>query len=74
MSGRSDGNMRFTDLCDLLTHLGFACRIEGSHHIYVRKGVLELINLQTDRGRAKQYQVRQVRMTLRRYKLGGAPE
>jgi len=41
------------------------------HHIFVKEGVEELINLQREGTNAKAYQVRQVRAILRRYHLAG---
>ena len=58
-------------LCQLLLRLGFEERIRGSHHIYRKAGVEEKINLQRDGGKAKPYQVRQVRAVILRYKLRG---
>ena len=46
LSGRSDANIAFEDLCHLLRHLGFDMRISGSHHIFRKDGVEEKINLQ----------------------------
>jgi hypothetical protein len=44
LSGRSDTNIDFDDLRNLLTNLGFIERIGGSHHVFVRTGVEDLIN------------------------------
>jgi hypothetical protein len=49
-------------------------RTRGSHHIFRRQGVRELINLQRERGKAKVYQVRQVRQVIVRYGLEGGKE
>ncbi len=68
--GRSDANIRFADLCNLLRNLGFEERTSSSHHLFVKRGVEELINLQRESGKAKPYQVRQVRKILLRYGLG----
>ncbi len=70
LGGRSDANIRFKDLRNLLLSLGFKERTQGSHHIYVKKGVEDMINLQREGSRAKPYQVRQVRRVLVRYGLG----
>jgi len=51
--------------------LGFEERTSGGHHIFRRKGIRELINLQKDGNKAKPYQVRQVRRIVVEYKLGG---
>ena len=73
LGGRSDANIRFSDLRQLLLHLGFDERVRGSHHIFRRKGVRELINLQRDGSHAKPYQVRQVRRIFLRYRLEVSP-
>jgi len=46
-------------------------RGRGSHHIFVKEAVEELINLQRDGKSAKPYQVKQVRRILLRYGMGG---
>lgn len=48
--GSSDANVRFDELRNLLLSLGFAERIRGSHHIFSRPGIDEILNLQP-RGR-----------------------
>lgn len=70
--GQSDANFRFDDLRWLLTDLGFEERIRGSHHVFVKPGVEQLVNLQREGSTAKPYQVRQVRSVILRYKLGGS--
>ena len=71
LRGRSDANIRFSDLRALMTYLGFAERIRGSHHIFEKDGIVEIVNLQGQGGYAKPYQVRQVRQLILKYKLGG---
>ena len=71
LSGTSDANIRFEHLCDLLRNLGFEERIRGSHHIFRKEGVVEKINLQRDKDKAKPYQVKQVRNVILKYKSGG---
>ena len=61
---KSDANVDFDDLRRLLQWLGFEVRTRGSHHIFRRPGVRELINLQREGSKAKVYQVRQVRQVL----------
>ncbi len=39
MSGTSDRNIDFSELCKLLSHLGFELRIKGSHHIFYKEGM-----------------------------------
>jgi predicted RNA binding protein YcfA (HicA-like mRNA interferase family) len=69
LSGRSDANVHFSDLCSLLIALGFGERTRGSHHMFGMTGVEEQINLQSDGHHAKPYQVKQVRMVIIRYDL-----
>ena len=64
LRGTSDANIAFDDLCGLLKHLGFTERVKGSHHIFTRDGVAEILNLQPKAGKAKPYQVAQVRSVL----------
>lgn len=71
LSGRSDANVRFSDLRALMAHLGFDERMKGSHHIFNKEGIMELVNLQNCRGQVKPEQVRQVRRLIRQYGLGG---
>ena len=75
LNGTADHTIRFQELRTLLLALGFEERIRGSHHIYTRDGIAEIINLQPrDGGLAKPYQVRQVRHLIVQYKLAGAAE
>ncbi|MBK8444603.1 MAG: type II toxin-antitoxin system HicA family toxin [Sphingobacteriales bacterium] len=46
VSGLSDRNMAFSDLCTLLLRLGFTERIKGSHHIFTKEDIPDIINLQ----------------------------
>jgi predicted RNA binding protein YcfA (HicA-like mRNA interferase family) len=71
LSRISDVNIRFDDLCHLLSSLGFEMRVRGSHHIFRKAGVEEKINLQREGSEAKPYQVRQVRAVILKYRLGG---
>ncbi len=71
LRGTSDANIPFDELCGLLVHLGFDERVHGSHHIFTKEGVEEIINLQPKGSKAKPYQVKQVRGIVLKYKLGG---
>jgi hypothetical protein len=71
LRGASDANIPFDGLCGLMRSLGFAERIRGSHHIYSKEGVEEIVNLQPIGSRAKAYQVKQVRGIILKHKLGG---
>ena len=55
--GLSDKNIKFNGLRETLLNLGFAERINGGHHIFTKKGIAEIINIQPlgDR-KAKAYQ------------------
>ena len=61
LEGKSDRNIAFNDLCQLLEKLGFDKRIRGSHHTFRKAGIIEKPNLQKDSNKAKDYQVRQIR-------------
>ena len=69
LRGTADANIAFADLCRLLHQMGFVQRTKGSHHVFRREGVRELIVLQEDGKHAKPYQVRQVRSIIARYGL-----
>ena len=69
LSGVKDNNIAFTDLQKLLTALGFQHRTKGSHFIYWRDGVEEIINIQPNGNKAKSYQVKQVRNIILKYKF-----
>lgn len=69
VSGSSDQNISFSDLILILTTLGFDFRIKGSHHIFFKEEVVEIINIQPKGDKAKPYQVKQVRNLLIKYKL-----
>jgi virulence-associated protein VapD len=71
LRGASDANIAFEDLRQLLRHLGFDERTRGSHHLFRKSGIIELINLQREGSKAKTYQVRQVRAVLLKYRLAG---
>ncbi len=70
LRGTADANIQFTGLCQLLRSLGFRERIRGDHHIFVKDGVEEILNVQPKGAKAKPYQVKQVRKIILRYKLG----
>ena len=70
LDGTADANIRFDELRSLLVELGFVERVKGSHHIFTKPGVAEILNLQPRGSLAKPYQVKQVRAVIVRYKLG----
>lgn len=63
-------NIQFGDMCRLVEAFGFRLsRISGSHHIYTRSDVPDLVNLQNARGQAKPYQIRQFLKLVEEYNL-----
>jgi hypothetical protein len=52
-------------------HLGFDERVRGSHHVFTKDGIEEILNLQPRGAQAKPYQVKQVRQAIVKHKLGG---
>jgi predicted RNA binding protein YcfA (HicA-like mRNA interferase family) len=71
LRGTSDNNISFQELCRLLVRLGFDERTRGSHHIFSKNKIEEILNLQPrSGGKAKPYQVKQVRQIIVKYKLG----
>ena len=74
LRGTSDTNIEFGELCQLLRRLDFDERIRGSHHIFTRDDIPEILNLQPSGKQAKPYQVKQVRGVIVKYKLGGADD
>lgn len=69
LSGASDKNFKFDDLMKILSSLGFQMRVNGSHHIFTKETVAEIINIQPISSKAKPYQVKQVRELILKYKL-----
>ena len=60
---------RFADVVAYLERSGWKRRIKGSHHIFTRPGIQFLLNLQPEQnGKAKGYQIRQVRQVIERLK------
>jgi len=70
LSGTADSNLSFDELCRLVSNLGFEERIRGSHHIFSKEGIEEIVNLQPQGNKAKPYQVKQIRNIILKYKLG----
>ncbi len=65
-----DYNHRFGDVLFFLESTGWKMRMTGSHHIFTRAGLSVLLNLQPEKnGRAKAYQIRQVRAVLKTHNL-----
>ena len=69
LRGSSDANIDFDELHNLLIRLGFEERVKGSHHIFTKGGIEEILNLQPKAAKAKPYQVKQVRTVIVKYQL-----
>lgn len=65
-------NIRFEKLCKVLESLGFTFKGgKGSHRVYIKSGIPEIVNLQNVNGKAKPYQVKQVLRIITKYSLLG---
>jgi len=71
LSGFSDEDISFSELCSVLEYLGFQERIKGSHHIFFKEGIKEILNIQPRETKVKPYQVKQVRNIILKYRLRG---
>ena len=64
-------SVRFQELCLLAEHMGFAKRGgKGSHVVYEKEGVEEILTFQNRMGMAKSYQVKQLLAVIEKYQLG----
>lgn len=67
---QGSANTSFRDFQKLVEAFGFQMnRVRGSHHIYERSDVHELINIQNVNGEAKPYQIRQFLRLVESYNL-----
>jgi predicted RNA binding protein YcfA (HicA-like mRNA interferase family) len=67
---RSPANVKFEDVCKAAELFGFKFRGgKGSHRIFVRTGIKEMLNFQGVKGKAKPYQVKQFLRIIEKYKL-----
>lgn len=63
-------NIRYEDLCQAAEAFGFCLKGgKGSHRVYTRERVREILNFQDVHGRAKPYQVRQLLKIIETYNL-----
>ena len=67
MAGQSDNNFAFEDLLYLLVKLGFKPHQSGSH-IVCKKGTA-FANIQPRCGKAKSYQLEEVRKELKKHNI-----
>jgi len=67
---RNPKNIRFQRICKVAEAFSFIMRKgKGSHHIFIRPGVEELLNFQNVKGKAKPYQVKQLIKIIEKYGL-----
>lgn len=67
----NSAGVRFQEICLLAEHLGFTRRGgKGSHVVYEKDGVEEILTFQDRKGMAKPYQVRQLLAVIEKYGLG----
>ena len=70
LSEASDNNFSFEELRLVLLNLGFKEKMDsGSHRIFYKENISEIVNIQPLGSKAKPYQVRQVRAIILKYKL-----
>ena len=63
-------NIRFERLCIIAEVFGFRYKGgKGSHRIYTKPGIEELLNFQDVDGKAKPYQVKQLIKIIEKYNL-----
>jgi predicted RNA binding protein YcfA (HicA-like mRNA interferase family) len=66
----SSKNVRYDDFVTLIKAFDFKrTRGKGSHEIYKRKGVAEIVNIQNRDGYAKPYQIEQFLSLIEKYNL-----
>lgn len=70
LNGLSDNNINFKELRFLLLNLEFHEKVKGSHHIFYKDGIEEILNIQPKGNKAKAYQVKQIRNIILKYKMG----
>jgi predicted RNA binding protein YcfA (HicA-like mRNA interferase family) len=63
-------NVAFVDMINLIKGFGFTlARMNGSHYVFSRDDIPELINIQNVGGQAKPYQIRQFLHLVEKYNL-----
>ena len=63
-------NVRFDEICKLAEAFGFKYKGgKGSHVVYSKKGIPDIVNFQNVNGMAKPYQVRQFLKIVEEYSL-----
>jgi len=63
--------VRFQEICLLAEHMGFTKRGgKGSHIVYEKEDVEEILTFQDRKGMAKPYQVKRLLAVIEKYRLG----
>jgi predicted RNA binding protein YcfA (HicA-like mRNA interferase family) len=63
-------NIKFAELVNLVKGFGFELsRTDGSHHIFTRPDIPEIVNLQDVKGQAKPYQIKQFLKLVEKHNL-----
>ena len=63
-------NITFDEVVTIIKAFGFELdRVSGSHHIFKRTGIREIVNIQNVNGKAKPYQIKQFLTLIERYNL-----
>jgi len=63
-------DIRFDDICKLAEAFGFVYKGgKGSHKVYTRKGIEEILNFQNVNGKVKPYQTKQFLKIIEEYNL-----
>ncbi len=63
-------NIRFTEFVNLIEGFGFVLeRVSGSHHIFKRQDIDEIINIQNVKGEVKPYQIKQFFSIIEKYNI-----
>jgi predicted RNase H-like HicB family nuclease len=67
---RASASIRFEEICKDAVDFGFVYKGgRGSHRIFIRQGINEILNFQNVRGMVKPYQVRQFIKIIEKYGL-----
>lgn len=67
---RNPANVRFEELCKAAELFSFKFRGgKGSHRIFVKEGIREMLNFQDVKGKAKPYRVKQFIKIIEKYNL-----
>jgi predicted RNA binding protein YcfA (HicA-like mRNA interferase family) len=67
---QSPNNIRFAEIYGITKIFGFKFKGgKGSHRIFVKEGIIEIINFQNVKGKVKPYQIKQFIKIIEKYGL-----